>query len=195
MTDIHEADTIDAPSEMTLRQRIHNNAWWLAVAATLFLALWLWREFAIRVAKEDAISQQAEITRLSAVEDRLSQQLEKVSSELAALASAHFQTVTLAGQKPAPMANGKLFVDTREKRAVAFFYNLPVTAAGEEFHVWIATADGKFANGGAFTMTRTGRASLLIDQVPADAKSFVVTLEKNGATEPSSQTSYLSGSL
>ena len=50
--------------------RFHVRPWWLATAATLFLALWGWREAGIRVAREHIATQQAEIRSLSEEKDR-----------------------------------------------------------------------------------------------------------------------------
>src|SRR5205823_1999679 len=54
--------------------------WWLATAATLFLALWGWREMGIRVAREHIVAQQAEIRGLTEVRNRLAAQNEKLAS-------------------------------------------------------------------------------------------------------------------
>ena len=56
--------------------------WWLATAATLFLALWGWREVGIRVAREQVIAQQAEIRGLTEERDRLAAQNEKLEAML-----------------------------------------------------------------------------------------------------------------
>ncbi len=166
----------DPPGEATLRQRVSGfNPWWLAIAATLLLALWGWREFGIRVARENEKSQEAEINRLETENDRLVRQLEKATTELGALASAHVEIVTLAGQPAAPAASGKVFVDLKERRAVAFFYNLPVSPPGEQYRLWIVSPEAQ-TDGGAFVVPRSGRASLSVEGMPEDAQSFQVTL-------------------
>src|SRR6185295_19374063 len=74
--------------------------WWLATAATLFLALWGWREVGIRVARERIVAQQAEIRGLTEERDRLATQNEK----LASLAAPDTRTIALAGQEMSPAA-------------------------------------------------------------------------------------------
>ena len=167
---------VDPAGEVTLRQRLTSfNPWWLAIAATLLLALWGWREFGIRVARENAKSQEAEINRLEVENDRLVRQLEKVTTELGALASAHVDTVTLAGQPASPNATGKVFLDMKERRAVAFFYNFPASPAGQQYRFWVMSPTGRM-DGGSFVVPRSGRASIAVEGMPADAQSFIVTL-------------------
>src|SRR2546423_284924 len=81
--------------------------WWLATAATLFLALWGWREVGIRLAREHIIAQQAEIRGLAAERDRLAAQNEK----LASLAAPETRTIALAGQEMSPAASARVFLD------------------------------------------------------------------------------------
>ena len=174
MTDIDTTPdaTEDLPPEAMEKARLFE-PWWLAVAATIFLALWLWREAGIRVRREDARTQQAEINRLTHENEMLSQQLERMSGELSGLASTHV-TIALAGQALAPGATARLFLDKETKRAVAFFYNLPVTTPGGEYRVWMTAPDGTAVDAGSFAATRSGRASLVVENV-VDGARFAVT--------------------
>ena len=179
---------VDPAGEATLRQRLTGfNPWWLAIAATLLLALWGWREVGIRVARENAKSQEAEINRLEIENERLVRQLEKVTTELGTLASAHVDTVTLAGQPVAPAATGKVFLDRKERRAVAFFYNFPASPAGRQYRLWVISPTGRM-DGGAFIVPRSGRASLAVEGMPPDAQSLSVTLADG-------EVQYVSGSI
>lgn len=169
MTDIDTTPdaTEDLPGELTLRQRLFV-PWWLAVAAMLFLALWLWREVGIRVGRENAQSQQAEINRLVHENELLTLQVERMSGELSSLASAHVKTLALSGTSA---ATGKIFLDSKEKRALAFFYNLPPHA---QYHVWMTPPKGAAVDAGAFSVGKSGRASLEI-QNALDGATYVVT--------------------
>ena len=159
MTDIDTTPdaTEDLPPEVMQRARLFE-PWWLAVAATIFLALWLWREVGIRVRREDAISQQAEINRLTHENELLAQQLDRLA-------------ILLAGQELAPRATAKIFLDNKQKRAVAYFADLP-PAAG--YRVWMTGSDGVAVDAGTFTVPRSGRASIVVENVPEGAR-FVVT--------------------
>ncbi|HWS72063.1 MAG TPA: hypothetical protein VN605_08110, partial [Thermoanaerobaculia bacterium] len=76
--------------------------WWLATAATLFLALWGWRELGIHAAKERMQSQEAELTSLQEQNELLAQQKEKLSAELAGLGAKSTKAIELAGQQVSP---------------------------------------------------------------------------------------------
>ena len=52
--------------------------WAPLIVALLFLALWMWREFGIRVMREHLTSQEAEINRLQRDNDRLTHELERL---------------------------------------------------------------------------------------------------------------------
>jgi hypothetical protein len=159
MTDIDTTPdaTEDLPPEVMQRARIFE-PWWLAVAATIFLALWLWREAGIRVRREDAISQQAEINRLTHENELLAAQLDRLA-------------ITLAGQELAPKASAKLFLDNKERRAIAYFADLPRAA---NYRLWMTGPDGVAVDAGTFAIPRSGRASLVVENVPEGAR-FVVT--------------------
>ena len=174
MTDIDTTPDAseDLPAEAVQKARLFE-PWWLAVAATIFLALWLWREAGIRVRREDAQSQRAEINRLTHENELLSQQLDRMSSELSGLASTHVN-IALAGQGLAPGATAKLFLDKESKRAVGFFYNLPPTTPGSDYRVWMTAPDGTAVDAGSFAVTRSGRASLVIENV-VEGSRFAVT--------------------
>jgi hypothetical protein len=147
----------------------------LGMAALLFLALWLWRETMVRVAREHAQSQEAEINRLRTENELLTQQLNKTAGELSTLASAHVRTISLSGQASAPGASAKVFLDPKEGRANAFFYNLPRTNRGASYHLWFTGPDNSAVDGGAFTVGRSGRASLAVTNVPGDVHEIFVT--------------------
>lgn len=174
------------------------NPWWLATAATLFLALWGWREVSIRVAKEHIRSQQAEIEQLNEANAQLVQQKEKLLAQMSSLASADTQTLTLTGQQISPTASAKVFMVPAERKAIVFFANLPRNAKEKSYQLWIIRADdpSKPQSAGTFDATAAGNATLVIDDLPVatQIKGLAVTLEPHGGVaQPTNSDFYLKG--
>jgi cell division protein FtsB len=169
--------------------------WGLLIAGVLFLALWVWREVGIRVAREDAISQQAEINRLTQENETLTQELERVSGELAALSSGAARTIELKGQPAAPEASAKVLLDPGRNRAVIFFYKLPRNPRDKNYQIWM-TVDERPVSGGVFDVSRRGSAAVVVENVPRpQAVAFSVTLEQKGGAEQPNSISYLSSKV
>ncbi len=150
------------------REGRKSDRWWLAVAATLFLGLWGWREASVR--KEL---------------DQLRFRNEKLSSEIAAMASSA-RTIELTGQEVAPTASAKVFIQPDRRRALVFFHDLPVNAADKSYQLWIIRGDQP-VSAGVFDVGADGRASLSVENLPVDTeiKGLAVTLEpKGGVAQP-----------
>ena len=169
--------------------------WWLATAATLFLALWGWREIGIRVAREHIIAQQAEIRGLTAERDRLSTQNEK----LASLVSPDTRTIALAGQEMSPAASARVFLDPTRRRAIVFFHNLPTNPTDKSYQLWIIRGDQPNPqSAGVFDVTPSGNAILSLDSLPVmtEIKALAVTMERRGgADQPSEKKFYVMGGM
>jgi len=169
--------------------------WWLATAATLFLALWGWREVGIRVAREHIIEQQAKIRGLSEERDRLAAQNEK----LASLASPDTRAIALAGQEMSPTASARVFLDPTHRRAIVFFYNLPSNPADKSYQLWIIRGDQPNPqSAGVFDVTGSGNTTLSIDNLPVatEIKALAVTMERRGgADQPSEKKFYVMGGM
>ncbi len=192
-------DTIE-PGETTLveaQRRFGIRPWWLATAATLFLALWGWRELGIRAAHERITARDAEIRQLTEENDRLAQRNEKLNSELSALASPDTRTIALTGQQVSPSASAKVFLEPKGRRAVVFFYNLPANPANKSYQLWIIRADQpKPQSAGVFDVTSSGNATISIENLPVatEIKALAVTLEpKGGVEQPTNTVFYLMG--
>lgn len=167
--------------------------WWLATAATLFLALWGWREFSIRVMREHTTSQKAEIDELNQKIDQLNAQNEKLSSEMSALASADTRTIALSGQEVAPAASARVFLETNRRRAIVFFYDLPANPGDKSYQLWIIRADQpKPMSAGVFDVSESGTASISVENLPlsTEIKALAVTLEPRGGVEQPTNTQY-----
>ena len=158
--------------------------WWLAVAATLFLALWGWRELGIRVAQEKDAAQTAEIERLKLENAQL-------SGEIATLAASP-RTIELTGREVAPAASAKVFIEPDRRRALVFFHDLPVNAADKSYQLWIIKGDQP-VSAGVFDVGRDGRASLSVENLPVDTeiKGLAVTLERKGGVEQPTNTRFI----
>ena len=173
------------------------NPWWLAVAATFFLALWGWREIGIRVARENDISQTAEIERLRHENSILSQRTDKLSAEMAALSAHDTQTIALTGQEVAPSASAKVFLEPNRRRALVFFHALPANPSDKSYQLWIIRGDQpKPMSAGVFDVTESGSASISIENLPVstEIKGLAVTLEpKGGVEQPTNTTFYVAG--
>lgn len=177
------------------RRRFGAGAWWLATAATLFLALWGWRELAMRVEREKYRTQQAEIRRLSEDNARLAQKNEKLSAEMTALASAGTRTISLSGQQVAPQASARVFLEPEQRRAVVFFYNLPANAKDKSYQLWIIAGD-KPQSAGIFDVTGSGNATVSVENLPVatEIKALAVTLEpRGGVAQPTNTNFYVMG--
>ena len=178
------------------RRRFGSSAWWLATAATLFLALWGWRELAMRVEREKYTTQQAEIHRLAEDNDRLAQKNEKLSAEMAALASADTCQIALSGQQVAPSASARVFLEPAKRRAIVFFYNLPANAKDKSYQLWVIAGD-KPQSAGVFDVTgSSGNATISIENLPVatEIKALAVTLEpRGGVAQPTNTRFYVMG--
>jgi len=194
---VEEPSDEEAANLIELEPRRRSPAWWLATAATLFLALWGWREIGIRVAREKVRSQTAEIEQLKAQADTLEQQKEKLSGALAAISSAGTRTISLAGAEASPAASARVFLDPDKRRAFVFFSNLPANAADKSYQLWIIRGDQpKPQSAGVFDASRDGSATVTVENLPmaTEIKALAVTLEpKGGVEQPTSSNFYVMG--
>jgi anti-sigma-K factor RskA len=185
--------------ETTLSEhrRFRVRPWWLVTAATVFLALWGWRELGIRAAREKVVSQDAEIRRLSEENARLNDRMRKLSGEISSLASKDTRTISLAGQRVSPAASAKVFLEPGRRRAIAIFYNLPANPGDKSYQLWIIrTHQQKRQSAGVFDVSRGGNATISIENLPVatEIKALAVTLEPRGGVEqPTNTNFYLMG--
>ena len=190
-----DLEPVEPPRD--LRERISParetriSPWWLATAATIFLALWGWREFSVRVMRENTTSQKAEIAELKTKIDQLNSQNEKLAS---VLGSTETQTIALTGQEVAPSASAKVFLVPNHRRALVFFNNLPANPGDKSYQLWIIRADQpKPMSAGIFDVDATGKASISIENLPlaTEIKALAVTLEPKGGVEQPTNTKFI----
>jgi anti-sigma-K factor RskA len=168
--------------------------WWLATAATLFLAMWGWRELSVHAAKSRLRDQEATIKQLTDQNELLAGQREKLAAEMAALASADTRTIALSGQAASPSASARVFMEPKARRAVVFFYNLPASASDKSYQLWIIRADQpKPQSAGVFAVAADGQATVKVENLPTDVpiKAFAVTLEPRGGVEQPTNTNFI----
>ncbi|HKO58615.1 MAG TPA: anti-sigma factor, partial [Thermoanaerobaculia bacterium] len=190
-------DAEDDEAEVVELESRRKRPWWLATAAMLFLALWGWREVGIRVSRENLRSQKAEIERLQSENATLTQQKEKLSGAMSAMAASGTRTIALTGAQAAPSASARVFLDAQKQRAFVFFHDLPTNANDKSYQLWILRADQpKPQSAGVFDVTKDGTASITIDNLPlaTEIKGLAVTLEpKGGGEQPSNANFYVMG--
>lgn len=167
--------------------------WWLATAATLFLALWGWRELSVHAAKSRIHDQEATIKQLTDQNDLLASQREKLAAEMASLAGPDTRTIALTGQAASPSASARVFVEPKARRAIVFFYNLPANANDKSYQLWIIRSDQpKPQSAGVFSVAQDGQATVKVENLPTDVpiKAFAVTLEPRGGAEQPTNTNF-----
>jgi anti-sigma-K factor RskA len=188
---------IDGDNVIDAHDRFGISRWWMA-AAVVFLALWGWRELSIRVMREKVNSREADIRRLAGQNQLLTARNEKLSAEMASLASRDTRTIALTGQQVSPSASAKVFLEPQQRRAVVFFYNLPPNATDKSYQLWILRADQpKPQSAGVFDVTSSGAASISIENLPlaTEIKGLAVTLEpKGGVAQPTNTNFFVAGS-
>jgi len=187
---VENGNVIDA------RDRFNSSRWWMA-AAVVFLALWGWRELSVRVTREKINTAEAEVRRLAGQNQLLAARNEKLSAEMASLASRDTRTIALTGQQVSPSASAKVFLEPQQRRAVVFFYNLPANAADKSYQLWILRGDQpKPQSAGVFDVTKSGAASISIENLPlaTEIKGLAVTLEpKGGVAQPTNTNFFVAG--
>jgi anti-sigma-K factor RskA len=175
-----------------VEQRHVFGRWWLATAATIFLALWGWREIGIRVMREHVRSQQADIQRLSDEKRLLDAQREKLAAAVASLAAAKTQTISLTGAQMSPAAAARVFMDPDKHRAVVVFANLPDCPNDKSYQLWIIRGDQpKPQSAGVFDVEK-GNATITIENLPVmtEIKGLAVTMEHRGGVDQPSNANY-----
>jgi anti-sigma-K factor RskA len=190
--DVRERVFEEVAPEPAEEERAVFGRWWLATAATLFLALWGWREIGIRVAREHVQSQQAEIARLADENRVLDLQRQKLAAAVASLAAPATQTIALTGAKMSPAASARVFMDTDKHRAVVVFANLPDCPNNRSYQLWLIRGDQpKPQSAGVFDVEK-GNATITVENLPVmtEIKGLAVTMEPRGGVEQPTNANY-----
>jgi anti-sigma-K factor RskA len=153
------------------------SSWRLAAAAALILALFGLREFQVQTERAHLKNENA-----------------KLAAEIAALGAEDTRTIALAGQEIAPRASAKVFLEPNRRRAIVFFHDLPENPGDKSYQLWIIRADQPApVSAGVFDVTRNGKASISIENLPvaAEIKALAVTLEPRGGVEQPTNTNFI----
>jgi hypothetical protein len=191
--DVPGENTINAQTLETEFRRFDSTRWWLATAATIFFALWGWREMTMRAARERLAMQNAELQTLTAENALIKQRNQKLTSEIIALASSGTRMISLAGQQAAPSATGRAFLEPGKNRAVVLFANLPSTPNDKSYQLWILGADpAKPQSATTFDVGANGMAAITVENLPSDTeiKGMAVTMGPKGGSQPPADAAY-----
>lgn len=114
---------------------------------------------------------------------------------LAILRAPKTQLVALAGLKPSPTSQGRMWWN-REAGGLFVANGLPATPSGKTYQLW-AIAGGKSVSAGVFDVDPSGSATLHVMPLPAvgTVEVFAVTLEPAGGLPQPSGEMYLSGKV
>lgn len=161
-----------------------------AALAVSLGALWMHGTLSDELARSRAaeVRLEAELERLStdltrarAEVTRTRVDLERLLVSVQSLGAPEGRAFVLAGLEGAPRgAGGTSFIDPVTGRAAFYAYGLPELPADKTYQLWWI-ADGQPVSGGVFEVDETGRASLEVEQVPAEEVDlWAVTVEPEG---------------
>ena len=171
--------------------------WWLAAAAVFFIALFGWSELRVREERERAAALEAGLRDTRAQVDRLARENESVTRKLDAIGAEGSVAIGLTGQAAAPNSSARVFLDPAEKRAVVIFRGLPENAPDKSYELWVIPEGADPIAAGVFDSTRTGEASISIENIPSGMKikALAVTVEpRGGVAAPTGPTVLLGAS-
>lgn len=94
---------------------------------------------------------------------------------------AHFMPLDL------PQGTAKLVVSSGMDMAAVMATDLPMPAAGREYHVWTVMGDGTMKSAATFTPDSAGHVSVMLHTGVNDAAAFMVTVEAPGAAHPTGE--------
>jgi hypothetical protein len=94
---------------------------------------------------------------------------------------AHFMPLDL------PQGTAKLVVSSGMDMGAVMATDLPMPAAGREYHVWTVMGDGSMKSAATFTPDSDGHVSVMLHTGVNDAAAFMVTVEDPGAQHPTGE--------
>lgn len=184
------------PAHATWWDRRKRPLWWLATAATLFLALWGWSELRVRTVRSQIEELQAAGRTFEESNRRLERENEQLADTLRTLSGSTTRSFVLAGQEVAPKASARVFLDVSQRRALVFFHDLPRNPGDKNYVLWIIRADRPQPQAaGAFDVDQRGEAHLSVENLPVgvELKALAVTLESRGKASAPTGAKYLVG--
>jgi anti-sigma-K factor RskA len=186
------------PSEMT-RRRILKLAGkggspaqpprWLALAASVLLAVAVWGVWQQARLRTEAESLRAEKIRLveqvTALDRRLAETQgdnERLAATLSLITAPGAKAVQLAGLGSNPGAVGHTFINYSQKKAIVYAFGLATLPAGRTYELWWIDAGGHPVPAGTFDVDANGSARVVVDRVEGaeGIKAWAVTSEPAG---------------
>lgn len=167
-------------------------AWWLATAATFFLALFGWSELRFRAAREQIAEIQATTRNLSEDNRRLTEKNQSMAARMQSMANV--EMISMKPMPPAPMATGRAFMDPATHRAVVVLANLPMTEENRTYQLWILRKGSTTViSAGVFEVHDSRGMEMEIHDLPADLVGLAVTTEPRGGMPAPTGEKYLAG--
>jgi len=169
-------------------------AWWLATAATFFLALFGWSELRLRAAREQISEIQASNRSVSEEVRRLTDKNQSLASRVQAMANA--ELISMKPMPPAPKATGRMFMDPVKHEGIVVLANLPMSQEGRVYQLWIMPKGSSTPiSAGTFEIHDTRAMQMEVRDLPADFAGLAVTTEPRGGMPAPTGEKYLAGSI
>ncbi|HVT02750.1 MAG TPA: anti-sigma factor [Thermoanaerobaculia bacterium] len=170
-------------------------AWWLATAATFFMALFGWSELRLRAAREQISEIQATSRSLDEDNRRLAEKNQSMSARMQSMAGV--EMIAMKPMPPAPKATGRAFMDPVTHRAVVVLANLPMSEENRCYQLWIMPRGSSTpVSAGTFEVHDSrGTEMMEIRDLPTDFAGLAVTAEPRGGMPAPTGEKYLAGFL
>lgn len=191
------SDTTADTTSVGWRSRRMKPVWWLATAATFFLALFAWSELRVRAVRSQIDELRASKKALEEDSRRLKSQRDMLNATLLSITDADTRTLSLVGQQVAPSASARVFLEPEQRRAFVFFYGLPQNPSNKSYQLWIIRADmSQPQPAGVFDVDQQGNGKISVENLPigTEMKGLAVTLEPRGGVSVPTGERYLIGS-
>ncbi len=124
-----------------------------------------------------------------------SQQVDRLSQDLAVVSNPDFQAVKMSGLDPAPNSKAQVYWNPDSRQVYLKVNEMPANPQDKQYQLW-AIVDGKPVNAGLFDITGEGAQPLMTMQNISNASAFAVTLEpRGGSKSPTMEAMYVQGAV
>lgn len=188
-------ESASGSSDSVEEERVRRSPiWWLASAASFFLALWGWTELRLNAANEQLSTLETDRRVVAEEKQRLEGKRGELESRLGIISGVDSRIVQIAGATGAPGASGRLFIAPSQKLALVFFHGLPQNSSNDCYQLWLI-------RGGSSTPESAATFQVLSDKpvevaVPAadgmqSVETIAVTREPAGGSTTPTAPMYL----
>ena len=154
---------------------------WVAIAALVLAAVFLWRENS--ELKQNLANLQSEFTQQQAT-------LQRARTVVETLTAPNAQIITVAAPKTPPQPQGKA-IYVRDRSSLIFLAtNMPLLPSNRAYELWLIPTVGAPIPAGVFKPDSRGNATVINPPLPAGAevKLFAITVEpEQGSSAPTTQ--------